>query len=167
MDHFIRSLKVFWRSERLIGKNELQLLTKKTLLHAMAGLVGIFGLVMLSLSIFFALVPYMGNALAALTVGGTDVVLAVILVAYASSLKPAAEMAMVKEIRDMAISDMEKELEKADAELKTLRNDARKFIRNPFDALMPIAISPLLGAVAKGLRSSNKKKEKPPADADD
>lgn len=74
---------------------------------------------------------------------------------------------MVKEIRDMAISDMEKELEKADAELKTLRNDARKFIRNPFDALMPIAISPLLGAVAKGLRSSNKKKEKPPADADD
>lgn len=160
MDHFIRSLKVFWRSERLIGRNEIQLLTKKTLLNAMAGLVGIFGLVMLSLSIFFALVPYMGNALAALSVGATDIVLAGILMAYSSSLKPAAEMAMVKEVRDMAISDMENEIAKAEAELVTLRNDARKFIKNPFDALLPIALSPLLGAVAKGVRSSTNKKSK-------
>jgi hypothetical protein len=163
MDHFIRSLKVFWRSERLIGKNELQLLTKKTLLNALAGLVGLFGLVMLSLSIFFSLVPYIGNALAALTVAGTDVVLAGILLVYSGSLKPTSEVAMVKEMRDIAMSDMENELKKAEGELVALRNDARKVIRNPLDALMPIVISPLLGAVAKGLQSSSKKKDKPAA----
>lgn len=163
MDHFIRSFKVFWRSERLIRKNELQLLTKNILLNALAGLVGLFGLVMLSLSSFFALEPYMGNALAALTVGGTDVVFAGILLVYTGSLKPAPEVAMVKEMRDIAISDMENELRKAEGELVALRNDAKKIIRNPLDALMPSVISPLLGAVVKGLQSSSKKKEKPAA----
>ena len=161
MDHFIRSLKVFWRSERLIKENELRLAIKKTTINGLAGLVAIFGLVMLSLSVFFALVPYLGNALAALTVGGTDIFLAGALVTYAGSLKPAPETQMVKDMRDMAIGDMEKELAKAEAELAALRTEARKFVRNPIEAILPVAIAPLVGAVAKGVLSSSKKEKKP------
>lgn len=161
MEHFMRSLKVFWRSERLLGQNELRLLTQKIQCNALAGLVALFGLVMLSLSVFFALVPYMGNALAALVVGGTDMVFAGALVAYARTLKPAPEAKMVKEVRDMAISDMENELAKAETEFATLRSEARKFVRNPMEALLPAAIGPLIAAVAKGALSSKKKVSKP------
>ena len=160
MEHFIRSLKVFWRSERLLGQNELRLLTQKIQCNALAGLVALFGLVMLSLSVFFALVPHMGNALAALTVGGTDMVLAGALVAYGRMLKPAAEAAMVKDIRDMALSDMENELAKGEAEFSKLRSEARRFVRNPLETLLPAAISPLLSAAAKGVLSSKKKSDK-------
>lgn len=122
---------------------------------------------MLSLSVFFALTPFMGNALAALSVGGADMVLAAALVAYGRTLKPAAEAAMVKEMRDMAVSDMEGELTRAGAELEALRDEARKFARNPVDALLPMVISPLVGSVAKGLLSSKKKPDKSTADRTD
>lgn len=160
MEHFIRSLKVFWRSEKLLKQNEMRLVAQKIQCNALAGLVALFGLVMLSLSVFFALVPHMGHALAALTIAATDLVIAGALVAYANTLKPAAEAAMVRDMRDMAVSDMEYELAKAEAEFNELRNEARRFVRNPIDALLPAVISPLVGSVAKGMLSPKKKSSK-------
>ena len=61
MEHIVRSLKVFWRSERLVRQNDLRLATQKILFLALAGLVAVFGLVMLSISVFFALVPHFGR----------------------------------------------------------------------------------------------------------
>ena len=156
MEHLIRSLKVVWRSERILTKKEFWLGTKKLQFAALAGLVAIFGLVMLSLALFFALVPYWGHALAALTVGGIDLVLAGLLVAYAGSLKPAAEVEMVKEVRDIALNDIEEEIALAEVELLALRDDVRRFIQKPFDALLPGAIGPLIGAVTRGLKSAKK-----------
>ena len=81
MERFIHSLKVFWRAERLLKTNELQLNIKKVQLSAGAALVGLFGLVMLTMAIFFTLVPYWGQAGAALAIAGIDLVLAVLLIA--------------------------------------------------------------------------------------
>lgn len=87
--------------------------------------------------------------------------MAIILLVYSSSLKPTSEATMVTEMRDMAISDMEIELGKAESELKTLRKDVRRFVHNPIEALLPVTIAPLLTAITKGLRSSVKKEDKP------
>lgn len=140
MEHFVRSLKVALRSEHLLRKNEFRLTAQKLQFNALAGLVAVFGLVMLSLAVFFALVPYWGQALAALTVGGIDLLLATVLAAYANSLKPTAEVEIVKEVRDMALSDIEEEISLAEAELVTLKGEVRKFVRNPIDTLLPAAI---------------------------
>jgi len=156
MEHLVRSLKMAWRSERLLIKNEFRLGLQKIQLNALAGLVAIFGLVMLSLALFFALVPYWGQALAALTVGGIDLVLAGILVAYAGSIKPKVEIEMVKEVRDMALGDIEEEIALAEEELGSLLDDVRKFIRNPLDALLPGVIGALLSAVTRGMGSEKK-----------
>lgn len=156
MEHLVRSLKVAWRSERLLMQNEFRLGMQKIQLNALAGLVAIIGFVMLSLALFFALVPYWGQALAALAVGGIDLVLAGLLVAYAGSLKPATEIAMVKEVRDMALTDIEEEIALAGEELVTLMDDVCKFIHNPLDALLPGVISALLSAVTGGMGSEKK-----------
>jgi hypothetical protein len=79
-----------------------------------------------------------------------------VLVSYARSLKPPAEVEMVKEMRDMAVSDIKEEVALAEAELEALKDDARKFLRNPVDALLPSAIGPLLSAVVRGLGSAKK-----------
>ena len=161
MKHIVQSLKVFWRSERLIRQNDLRLATQKILFLALAGLVAVFGLVMLSISVFFALVPHLGQAIAALTVGGTDIMIAAILVFYAQAIKPAEEVKMVREVRDMAISDIEGEFASTGAELADLRDDVRNFIRNPIDTLLSAAMGPLLGAIVKGVRSSKIHADKP------
>ena len=157
MEHFVRSLKVFWRSERLLKENELRLATQKIALNALTGLVALFGFVMLSLSVFFALVPYMGQALAALTVCGVDFLLAGILAAYARTLKPAPEIEMVKEMRNMSLASMEEEIALAEREFVNLKKEVQRIIRNPMDTLLPMAAAPLLAAALRGLSGMKKK----------
>ena len=156
MEHLVRSLKMVWRSERLLRENEVRLTLQKIQLNALAGLVGIFGLVMVSLAVFFALVPHLDHSLAALSVGGIDLVLAILLIVWAGTLKPAPEVELVKEVRDMAMADVEEELSLAEAEVIALRDDVHAFIRNPLDSLLPGAIGPLLGVVGRGIASSKK-----------
>ena len=157
MERFVHSLKVFWRAERLLKTNELRLNIQKVQLTAIAALVGLFGLLMLTLAIFFALAPVWGQAGAALAIAGVDLLLAIILIAWAGSLKPAVEAEMVQEVRDMALGDMEHELSLADAELRALKQEVERFVRNPVDALLPAVIGPLLSGAAKGIKARKSK----------
>lgn len=156
MERFLQSFRILWRSERLLAEHQLRLGVQRLQFNALAALVAVFGLVMLTIAAFYVLVPYWGHALAALTVGGANLVLAAALVAYARSLRPSAEVEIVKEVRDMAVSDIKEEVALVGAEVDALKDNARKFLRNPFDALLPGAIGPLLNAVARGLGSSKK-----------
>ena len=157
MERFVHSLKVFWRAERLLKTNELRLNIHKVQLTAIASLVGLFGLLMLTLAIFFALVPVWGQAGAALAIAGIDLALAGIFIVWARSLKPATEAEMVREVRDMALGDMEHELSLADAELRALKQEVQHFVRNPVDALLPAVIGPLLSGAAKGIKARKPK----------
>ena len=157
MERLIHSLKVFWRAERLLKTNELRLNIKKIQLTVVASLVGVFGLLMLTLALYFTLVPVWGQAGAALTIAGINLALAAIIIVWAGSLKPASEAEMVREVRDMALADVEYELSLADAEVRALKQEVQRFVRNPVDALLPGMIGPLLSGAAKGLKARKSK----------
>jgi len=156
MERLIRSIKLLWRSERILAEQEFRLGAKRIQFNALAALVGVFGLVMLSVAVFYALVPYWGEALAALTVGGADLALAAVLFLLARSLKPPASLEMVREMREMAMSDIGEEVALAEAELVGLRDDFHQLLRNPLDTLLSGAIGPVMGAVVRGLGSAKK-----------
>ena len=153
MERIAHSLKLFWRSERLIRRNELRLNIKKVQLTAIAAFVAIFGLVMLSLAAFFVLEPLWGKAMSALAVAGFDLALATVLVVTASRLKPAAEVELVREARDLALANIEQEVAAANVELQALRKDIRHFVRHPLESLLPGMIAPLVREVADGLKA--------------
>ena len=157
MEHVVQNLKVWWRSERLLKKNEINLMSQKIQCNALAGFVAIFGLVMLTLAVFFALVPYLGQALAALSVAGIDLGLAGALVIYGRSLKPAPEVEMVIEMRDMALTNIGDEVARMEAEVVSLKKDVHKLIRNPVDVLLPHAVIPLITAFNRGKNTESKK----------
>jgi hypothetical protein len=156
MEHLGQNFKVLWRSEQLLRKHELRQFSQKIFFKALAGLVAIFGLVMLSLAAFFALVPFCGNSLAALFVGSFDIVLSGILVMYAKSLKPTTEAKLIREMRDKALDDIEEKVTRAEAEFVALKDNVSKLIRNPVDSLMHFTLGPLLSAVVRSMRSSKK-----------
>lgn len=156
MERLMRSLRILWRSERIIAEQQLRLGTRRVQFNVLAAFIAVFGLVMLSISAFFALVPYWGQALAALAVAVGDFVLAAGMAAYGSRLQAPAEIEMVKEVRDMALNDLEEEVALAEAELVAMKQDVQKFIRNPVDALLPGIIGPILKAVASGLATKKK-----------
>jgi len=157
MEHLVQNLKVWWRAERLLKKNEINLMSQKIQCNALAGFVAIFGLVMLTLAVFFALVPYLGQALAALSVAGIDLGLAGVLVIYGRSLKPAPEVEMVIEMRDMALTNIGDEVARMEAEVVSLKKDVRRLIRNPVDVLLPHAVIPLISAFSRGKNTDSKK----------
>lgn len=156
MEHIVRSLKTVWRTERILGKNEFRLMVKKLQFNLLAGVVALFGLVMLSLALFFTLVPHWGQAFSALAVGGLELVIAVVLIIYSGSLSTPVEMEMVREMRDMAMEDVEEEVALAQAELVSLKQELHRFIRNPVDSLLPSLIGPLLNAVTRALGANKK-----------
>jgi len=160
MERFARGFKVFWRAERFLRQKEFALLAQRMQINVLAALVAVFGLVMLSLAIFFALVPSFGKPLAALSVAGIDLVLALGLMIYSRSLKPVGDIDIVREMRDKALKDMEEEVALAEAQLIGLRDDVRRFIRNPLDVLLPAAIGPLISAVSRGVRAAKKQSDK-------
>lgn len=157
MEHIVRSLKMVWRTERIIGQNEFRLMAKKMQLNLLAGVVALFGLVMLSLALFFTLVPYWGHALSALAVAGVELVIVVVLIIYSGSLTVPVEMEMVREMRDMALEDVEEEVALAQAELVALKEEVHRFVRNPVDSLLPALIGPLLSAVTRALGENKNK----------
>ena len=157
MEHLVQNLKVWWRSERLLKKNENNLKAQKIQFNALAGFVARVGLVMLTLAVFVALVPYLGQALAALSVAGLDLGLAGVLIIYGRSLKPAPEVEMVIEMRDMALTNIGDEVARMEAELVTLKKDVHKLIRNPVEVLLPHAIVPLISAFSRGKNTESKK----------
>jgi hypothetical protein len=53
----------------------------------------------------------------------------------------------------MAVSDIKEAVVQIDAELEVLKEDARRFLRNPVDALLPAGIGSLISALARGLGS--------------
>ncbi len=160
MERAVRSLKLLWRSERLLAERQLQLGVAKTLFIALAGLIAVFGLGMFSVALFFALAPLWGEAPAALSVGVANLVLAGGLGTYARSLQPGTEIEMVQQVRDMAMTDLEEEAAFAEAEVVALKDDVRSILKNPMEALLPSVVSPLLRAVTGGLRSAKTKKRK-------
>ncbi len=160
MDRFVRSFKVFWRAERFLRHKEFGLAVQKIQLNALAALVAVFGLAMLSLSVFYALEASIGKPLAALSVAGIDLVMALGLTLYAGSLKPADEVEIVREMRDTALKDIEQEVALVEAELTGLRDDAHRFIKNPIDMLLPSVIGHLFNAVSRGVRSKDKQASK-------
>lgn len=160
MERAVRSLKLLWRSERLLAERQLELGASKIQLNALAGLIAVFGLGMFSVALFFALVPPWGEALAALGVGVADLALAAGLVTYARSLQPGTEVGMVEQVRDMALTDLEEEAAAAEAEVVALKDDVHSFLKNPMDALLPSVVGAMVRAVTGGLRSSQTRNRK-------
>lgn len=163
MQPVVRNLRILWRSEVLLAEVRMRLLVRKIGLVAVAALIGVFALVMLDVAGFFGLMPKVGPVWAALIVAAVDFVIAGILIVVAQGLRPGPETEMVKEVRNMAVEDLEHEAEAIQKELKKLREEIEgvkdavvSFAKHPLDSLGSNILGPLLAGLLSLLRSSKK-----------
>jgi len=160
MQTVVRNFRVLWRAERLMAEMRLRVLVNQMGLLAVAALIAMFALAMANFAAYLFLAPRTGPVGAALLVALGDIVIAVILVVVARGLRPGPEIAMVEEVRDMALEELEAEAEAVQGELRELRNEiegvaqsAVSFARNPLSAIGPDLIVSLLTSLTKLLRS--------------
>ncbi len=148
MSRLSRNLVTIYRTERLIARRRFAVMQQQTILMVLAGIAALAGLVALNVAIFFALDALMSSAGAAAVLAAGNLVLAALLVLFARRTSVEDEIAPAVEVRDMAIADVEEEMEEMAAEAREVVQAVKSIGANPLGSL-PALLVPLLTALLK------------------
>ncbi|MBR0758916.1 phage holin family protein [Bradyrhizobium japonicum] len=147
-ENIIKHLRVLWRTDRIIADIRLRHLLIGLGLRAFAALIATFGLLMLELSAYFALVQIWSAIVAAAILGAINFVIAVMLFVVAARPPSGREIELANEIHGAAIEAIQ-------LEARALHAQVAGTIHHPLSGLLPL-LTPLVAIAVKGLR-------KPPA----
>jgi hypothetical protein len=147
-DKIIRDLRVMLRAQSVITEIKLNHLAARTGLMAVAALIGIFGLAMLDLAVYFELEPQLGRVGAAALVGFGDLVLAAILFIVAARVKPGRDLELAQEIQKSALDALTNDAREIEADIRGIT----RMVRNPLDSAVPGLIVPLASMIIKAVR---------------
>lgn len=154
-----RNANIAFRAERTISRRRFAVVRTQTSLLALAGLAVGIGIIMFSVAVFFWIAETVGKANAGLILAAADFVLAGILVAVALRMTAEPELEALIEVRDMALADIEAELEDAFGEVTEIADNIREITRNPLGALTGGLAAPLIAALLKALKADTEQQD--------
>ncbi|WP_164659044.1 phage holin family protein [Tropicibacter sp. Alg240-R139] len=149
MNRISRNLTILFRTERLIARRQMAVLRTQTGLIAFAGLVMGIAIIMLNVSIFYALSAAMAAHYAALIVALGNALVALALVAIANRMSADKELEPATEVRDMALAEIESDLNEVADEARELTRNVSRMARDPLGTALPALIGPLLSLLLK------------------
>ncbi|NDR59146.1 phage holin family protein [Aliiruegeria sabulilitoris] len=152
MNRIARNFQIILRSEKLIASRQVAVATRKGGLFGAAALMGGIAVVFLNVAAYLVLAARLEPAMAALIVASANLVLAGILIALAKGMSADRDVEAVSEVRDMAMADLEGELQEATDEIRELAQNVRKMTRDPFSSASLSVIGPLLSLLLKNLK---------------
>jgi hypothetical protein len=147
-----RNINIALRAERVIASRRLAVMRTQTGMMAFAGLIAGIGTVMISVALFFWLAERYGNATAGLIVAAIDFLAAGVLVAVASRMSAERDLEPVIEVRDLALEDIEAEVEDALVEVGEIAEGLRQVTRDPLGAIGQGLLGPILTVLLKSIR---------------
>lgn len=145
-----RTLTVLLRAERLIAARRVSILRRQTVLMAFAGLFATVALVMANVASYQGLSTVMPTAWGALFVALGNLLLAGIFAVIAGRMSADRDLEGVTEMRDLALEELEDELDELVEEVRGTARDVRRLVRDPFGSVLPGLITPLLSALLSG-----------------
>ena len=134
MDDFLKKMQVLLRTEAAIFQINLQTAGKQIILFAVGIVLILLAVAALNVGIYTALADRYGGVTGALIVAAINGILAVVLMVVANRTKPGPEAAMAKEIRDLAISEINTDVNKIRQNLDDFKSDVER-IKNGFTSL--------------------------------
>ncbi|NOD46516.1 MULTISPECIES: hypothetical protein [unclassified Ruegeria] len=148
MSRLSRNLVTIYRTERLIARRRLAVVQQQTILFGIAGIAALLALVLLNLALFFALQSTMSpaSASAVLALGNLGFAGLLVLIARRSSVED--EVAPAVEVRDMAIADIEDELEEVATEAREVVQAVKSIGSNPLGSATTVLV-PLISMLIK------------------
>jgi hypothetical protein len=144
VEHVIKNLRMLWRADRIIAEIQLRRLLNGLVARAFAALFAAFGLLLLELAAYFALVQAWSAITAAITLGVFNLLLAgLILLIAGRKQADRGEYEVAMALHTSAV--------------ETLQSQARAFeaARSPMQGLetiLPSIVVPAIGLLVKSLR---------------
>ena len=105
-----RTLRLYLRSELLVGEIRIKAQMRKASLLLFAALIGLMALVFLNIAAYQMLLAHWGPVMAPLVLAIANIVLAVILIVSAALSKPGPDLVAARDLRDLTSATMENEL---------------------------------------------------------
>ena len=144
-ENIVKHLRVLWRTDRIIAEIQLRHMLIGLGLRAFAALIAAFGLLMLELSAYFALVQIWSAISAAAILGAVNFAIAAILFLIAGRKPSGRELELATEIHGSSIDALQ-------IEARALQSQVSGAIHNPLNSILPLLIVPLITIIVKSLR---------------
>ena len=109
IENIVKNLRVLWRTDRIIADIRMRHLLVGLGLRALAALIAAFGLMMLELSAYFALVQVWSAISAAAILGAVNFAIAAILFVIAARPPAGRELALATEIHGTSVEALQVE----------------------------------------------------------
>jgi hypothetical protein len=144
-ENVVKHLRALWRTDRIIADIKLRHLLMGLGLRAFAALIAAFGLLMLELSAYFALVQIWSAISAAAILGAVNFAIAAILFALASRPPSGRELELANEIHGTSVDALQ-------LEVRALQSELSGMIHHPLNGVLPLLIVPLITIIIKSLK---------------
>lgn len=146
VENILTNLRVLWRTDRIIADIHMRHLLMGIGLRALAALIAGFGLMMLQLAAYFALVQFWSAISAAAVLGAFDFVIAVVLFVLAARPAAGRELALATEIHDSSMEALQ-------LEARALQSQLTGMIQHPLNGILPSLIVPLITVIIRSLKT--------------
>lgn len=147
-ENVVKHLRVLWRTDRIIAEIRMRHLLMGLGLRAFAALIAAFGLLMLELSAYFALVQIWSAIAAAAILGVLNFVIAAILFIVAGRAPSGRDIELANEIHGASIEALQ-------LEARALQAQVSGAVHHPLSTIVPVLV-PLIAIIVKSLRTSAK-----------
>jgi hypothetical protein len=146
VENIIRNLRVLWRADRIIAEIHLRRMVVGLAARAFAALFAAFGLLMLELAAYFALIQIWTAIAAAVALGLFNFLLAGVILLVASGKDSGGrEHEMATALHNSAVETLQ---------LQVRSLEAPRFSALGFESLLPPLIVPAIGLLVKRLKRS-------------
>jgi membrane protein implicated in regulation of membrane protease activity len=144
-ENVVKHLRALWRTDRIIADIKMRHMLVGLGLRAFAALIAAFGLLMLELSAYFALVQIWSAISAAAILGVVNFVIAGILFVIAGRPPSGRELELANEIHGSSVDALQ-------IEAQALQSQVSGAIHNPLNSVLPLLIVPLITIIIKSLK---------------
>ncbi len=143
-ENVVKNLQVLWRTDRIIADIRMRHLLVGLGLRAFAALIAGFGLLMLELSAYFALVQIWSAIAAAAILGAVNFVIAAVLFAVAARPPRGRELELATEIHGSSVDALQ-------LEARALQSQVSGMIHHPLNGILPLIV-PLITIIIRSLK---------------
>ena len=147
IENILTNLRVLWRTDRIIAEIRMRHMLVGLGLRAFAALIAGFGLLMLELSAYFALVQIWSAISAAAILGVVNFVIAAVLFVVAGRPPSGREIELATEIHGSAVEALQ-------TEARALQSQFTGIVHHPLNSVLPMVLVPLITIIVKSLRKS-------------
>ena len=146
-ENVVKQLRALWRTDRIIAEIRMRHMLAGLGLRAFAALIAAFGLLMLELSAYFALVQIWSAISAAAVLGVVNFVIAAVLLVVAGRPPAGRELELATEIHDSAVEALH-------TEARALQSQFTGMVHHPLNSVLPLVLVPLITIIVKSLKKS-------------